>query len=354
MATHGAGRNDTRSLAERQTGRCLVATALLIALLLVLARPASAAIELRTPTGLHVTIHTATDIIDHWLVERDGRTWLQHPTVGEVELETRELPWSDLVPVSAEVVADALNAMHGFRTDLQIQVFLLPGFPASVLSSYARRDAIFMAPGLARQADETVAYVLTHEMGHVAHWAALDGCPDRWETYRELRRLAPQPDPALVPHAERHREILAEDFRHLFGGPLATVSGTIENGRLPLPDQIQGLESLLVGYLANPSCQPISITPSRVFPNPCRHDAQIEMMVDPAADKTLAGEPILEIYDVRGRLVQRQIGGQLINGRLIVTWDRLGKDGRRVGGGQYLYRVWVANTHSTGKLLVVP
>jgi hypothetical protein len=316
---------------------------------------AGAGMSLETGTGLQVTIHTAADIVESWVVERDGRTWLQHPAAGALELDRDRYRWNDLVPADPTTVADALAATRGFRTDLKVEVFLLPGFPAEILASFARRNVIFLAPGLGPQAAETIAYVATHELGHVLHWAALDGRPDRWRDYRLLRNLAlDEPVGEHVPHAERHREILAEDFRYLFGGELATRSGTIENDRLPLPDRVAGLSELLTGFLADLDWQALATnTPSQVYPNPCRDLARVELLVGDRAHKTLAADPILEIFDLRGRLVRRVEGGTAVNGRVTAVWDGRLSDGRRAAGGTYLYRIQGAGHSGSGRFLLI-
>lgn len=344
---HGGGR-------RRSPGS---GAAVLLGLVLLAAHPetAAAATELRTETGLRITIHTAEDIRADWLDRQGDRVWLRHPTAGTLELDTTRHPWSQLTPVALEDVRAALSAMQGFRTDLQVEVFLLPGLPAETANSFARRQAIFLAPGLRPVPPQTVAYVATHEMGHVLCWAALDGRPRRWEAYRALRGLEVQTaDPATVAHADRHREIIAEDLRHLFGGALATGTGTIENAALALPETIAGLRDLLAGFLADldwPSLP--NAASSQVYPNPSVDLARVELMVGEGADKDLGGEPVLEILDVRGRLVRRLVGGQLANGRVTVTWDGRLPDGRRAAAGSYLYRIRGAGAAGSGRLLLL-
>ncbi|MEZ4387594.1 MAG: FlgD immunoglobulin-like domain containing protein [Candidatus Krumholzibacteriia bacterium] len=324
----------------------------LSALLLVIA-VSGRAFEVTSATGLRAEIHTPADIADG-LLRRDGdRLWLQHPQTGDVELMTAAPGGRDLVTPSADVVAAALASVQGFRSDLRVHVFILPAFPAGVESSFARRDAIYLAPAFGPQADEVVAYTVTHELGHVLCWAAIDGHPDRWDTYRALRGLDVQDDPESLPHAERNREIVAEDFRALFGGPLATASGTLENGRLAHPDAVPGLRDQLGDWLATAAASGPDRAVSSVYPNPCRQEARIELRLGDAADKTAQAAPRLEIFDVRGRLVRRVQGGTVSNGRATVTWDARGGDGRRVPGGLYLYRVSAAGTVSTGRLLLL-
>ena len=338
-------------VANRPTEGRFMVLAVIVTLSLTVS--GATALTIETETGLRVTIHPAEEIAERWLVEAAGRTWLQHPIAGDVELDTSVHPWSDLAPVDADVVAEAVAAMHGFWIDLEVEIFLLPGFPADVNSSFARRESVFLAPGFAVQAPQTVAYVTTHELGHVLCWAALDGRPDRWRGYRDLRGLSAQFAPADLPHAERNREIIAEDIRFLFGGPLATVSGTIENQQLTLPVAVAGLSELLVGFLAAPGGRQIGRYPSRVYPNPCRSQALVELDLGDAAEKSATMPTILEVYDVRGRLIRRLEDGRLAGGRATATWDGNGRDGRRAAAGIYLYRIHRGRQSGSGRLILL-
>lgn len=323
----------------------------------LLAGGATARVTVETATGLSVTIHEADDIVAEFLVQRDGQTWLEHPTAGAVELETATYPWATLAPVPAAEVAAALRSATGFQTDVALDVFLLPGLPAEILGSFARGGAIFMAPGLAPQAAETIAWLVTHELGHVLCTAAVDPHPRRWADYRALRGLDPDAVDADLPHAQRHREIIAEDFRALFGGPLATRSATIENPALPLPDAVDGLRDLLVSYLADPQGQPAALAArrvtSRAFPNPSRGPATVELDL-PAQAKLASAATVLEIYDVRGRLVRRVESGRVAGGQVQVQWDGRDARGRPVPGAIYVYRIRSGGLTSQGRLLVVP
>jgi hypothetical protein len=324
---------------------------LLLVLLGLIGSGAASATTLETPTGLHVTIHSTAEIEADLLTYRDGRVYLDHPTAGEVELDTEHHPWSGLTPVTSEPVAEALRDVQGFVTDLNVDVFLLPGFPAEVLSSFARRDAIFLAPGFGPQSAETVAYVTTHELGHVLCWSAIDGHESRWDAYRERRGLAAGDGGPDAPHAQRHREIIAEDFRFLFGGNLATRSGTIENSQIPLPTTVPGLAELLAGFLAQPGLAMPALQPSRVYPNPCHDLATVEMSLPDGPAKSVDGNAVLEIFDVRGHLVQRLLGGRVSAGRVSVAWDGMSLAGGRAAAGIYLYRLTQGTSVGSGRLL---
>lgn len=335
--------------------RCIDLRAIILplwALLVLLAAP-TVALEVTSATGLRATIYTPEDIERDHLVQEGDRQYLRHPAIGELELVSEAPGGRELVMPSADVVAGALAAMRGFETDLHVQVFILPAFPRLVTSSFARQDAIFLAPAFGEQADEVLSYIVVHELGHVMCWATLDGHPERWADYLELRGLTFQDDPASVPHADRNREIIAEDFRALFGGPLATASGTIENGALPHPEAVPGLRTFLRDHLQDIGSTPVATSASAVYPNPCREQARVEMTLNDALAKGATDTPQLEVYDLRGRLVRRINGGSVANGRVSVVWDGRDGSGRRAPSGLYLYRVASGREQASGRLLLV-
>jgi hypothetical protein len=263
------------------------------------------------------------------------------------------LPRADVTafhPYPADEVGAAISAVHGIAPELAVTVFLLPSPPAETLGSYAERDVILLSPGFGPPSSGTVAYVSTHELGHVLTWAYLDARPDRWQAYRTLRGLT-SPDGAATPHAERPREVLAEDIRYLFGGPLATTSGTIENHALPTPDLVPGLRELLAGWLQGPPAT-APLARSRAFPNPCNPSTTITLEL-PADVAPAAGSCWIELFDVRGRRVRRLPGGPLAQGRVGGTWDGRDESGRPAASGRYLYVIRGAGLQARGAVLLV-
>lgn len=324
---------------------------MILGVVVALALPARAAVVVQTSTGIRAVIHTPADVAE-LLDTTGGRTWLRHPQAGDVELDTTRYPWDHVVPVPAAEVVAALEAMHGFTTDVDVDVFLLPGFPVGVWSSFAQGRAIFMAPAFAATQASTIHYTVTHEMGHVLTSAAFDPLPSRWEAYLDLRGLdASALDPAAA-HAERAREILAEDLRHVFGGPLATLSGTIENARLPLPEAVSGLAALLTEYLADPSPAVVVTLSARAFPNPCNPQTTVELSL-PAGVQVNADQAVLEILDVRGRLVQRVRGAEVSGGIARVTWTACDASGRPAPSGVYVYVFRLGEVVACGRVSIV-
>jgi hypothetical protein len=151
---------------------------------------------------------------------------------------------------------------------------------------------ILLSPGVVPLAVERQHAELTHELGHVVH---LELMPDHvstlWSRYRELRDIADVTVySATARHADRPHEIFAEDFRALFGGPLANYSGSIENPALEPPAIVAGLEAFMMGLAAGPSGLSL-----RAFPNPTRGALRFHRSGGEAAP--------LDLFDVRGRRI---------------------------------------------------
>lgn len=302
----------------------------------------------RFANGITATIHSPEEISDYWTTTDKGRTYLTHPAAGSVELIANT---AVTYPFDANEVAAALEAMQGFSTDVDVDVFILPAFPASVGSSFARRGSIYLAPGIAPVDPSTLAYITTHEMGHVLTWAFMDQYPDRWDAYLDLRGLDESSLDPLTVHAARAREILAEDIRALFGGYLATTTGSIENHDLVVPRLVDGLKELLAEYfLGRPDLQMMAA--SQAFPNPCNPRTSIEMALPAgvAADETAA---TLRLYDIRGSLVKTVRGGRIANSRLVIQWDGSGPAGGAAASGRYLYVLEIGQVVSKGAVTLV-
>lgn len=299
--------------------------------------------------GLTATIHAAGDIESRWLVQENGRVWFRHPTAGEVELLTGpgdpRLPRAGVTafqPLAVAPVTAALESVNGIAPQLTLDVFLLPAPPAAALGSFARRAAIFLSPAFGPVSDQTVAALVMHELGHVLTWAYLDGHPQRWDEYCELRGLSREAGGPDAPHAQRVREILAEDVRVLFGGALARGDGTVENHDLTPPQRVEGLAQLLASAFAGAPGGWGETARTVAFPSPAPADVIVELL-PAAAEPTQAVTSVapasadLAVYDVRGRLVHRLAGGALENGRLLWHWDGCDAGGRRLAAGRYLY-----------------
>jgi hypothetical protein len=74
-----------------------------------------------------------------------------------------------------------------------------------------------------------------------------------------------------------------------------------------------------------------STVTGHVRPNPFSHETVFEF------DHTSAGQFVVEIFDVRGRLIRRLAAGGPARGLPQVTWDGRDREGRRVAAGTYFY-----------------
>jgi len=351
MAKQGRfDRGAPRSAGARACPRSL----LLITFLLTfgLGDRALAAVEIVTPLGIRVVVHDAGEVTRNWVVRDEATVWFRHPIAGDLELLTGptdprliRVGAEPFVPLDPVAVAGAICAFETIEPLVSVEIFLLPSPPVETLGSFARRDAIFLSPGFGSVPNATLAALVAHEFGHVLTWGYLDPRPARWEAWRRLRGLAPDAGGATAPHAQRAREVLAEDIRYLFGGPLARQGQGIENGDLPLPDAVTGLREELASWLTGAPLAQVAM-PARAFPNPSREGVAIEVAWPvAAAEAAVAGgadtgaAARLEVYDLRGRRVGGAGGARVANGRLALAWDGLGITGRPVAAGRYVYAV---------------
>ena len=335
-------------MVDKGFGSRMIAT-LVVGLVVSLGTGSVAAAEVhRLANGITATIHDAAEIESRLTEMLGGHKVLSHPAAGGVELASDDADW---VPYDSDAVVAALAAMNGFATEVDVDVFLLPVPPADVDGSFARRGSIYLAPTLRAIHPETAAYVTTHEMGHVLTWAFLDGHQSRWDAYAALRGLTDANFAPDVRHADNAREILAEDFRYLFGGPLATSNGSIENHDLCLPDRVEGLSDLLAGFVAG-RLQGPRLARSTAFPNPCNPQTTIEMVLptDFAADGSTA---VLRIFDLRGVLVRTLASDYVANGRVAMQWNGLGEDGSAVASGRYLYVIRLGALTARGSVTLL-
>jgi hypothetical protein len=104
---------------------------------------------------------------------------------------------------------------------------------------------------------------------------------------------------AAAPHAFRPHEIFAEDFRVLFGGPLARQDGAIENGEIARPERILGLRDRYLALVG--SGLAAARDGWRLWPNPA-HRGQALMLRAPAGWAGQAG-PRGTVLDASGRRV---------------------------------------------------
>ena len=311
--------------------------------------PNAGAAEVREfANGITATIYSPAELLGEAKSAGSGSVVDIYTPNGTVTLTGDS---GTLAPFDISYVERALASMSGLNTSVDVNVYILPAMPLITGSSFARQDAIYLAPGTGTVDETTVAYITTHEMGHVLTWAFVDNHPTRWESYMQLRGLDPVINGALATHAERAREILAEDIRCLFGGPEASASYSIENHELILPNRVAGLKELLVGFFAARDLGP-SYTCSTAFPNPCNPLTTIAMAV-PAGSLIDGQEILLRVFDIRGALVKTIAGGQLANDRVTIQWNGTTDSGNAVASGRYLYVMQAGGLVAKGAVTLV-
>ena len=267
---------------------------------------------------------------------------------GPVALATNA---AQMVPFDYSYVVRALSNMHSLETTVDVTVYILPATPLAVGSSFANKDIIFLAPGTGVVDESTVAYITTHEMGHVLTWAFMDSHPSRWTAYMDLRGLNLVDNGPAVIHADRAREILAEDIRFLFGGREAIISASIENHYLELPTRVAGLQALLVSFFQDSNPGPV-VLQSAAFPNPCNPLTTIGMSLP--ADTQVSGDQIvLRVFDIRGALVQTVTGGNVANSRITIQWHGMTDRGAAAASGRYLYMLQAGQMTGRGAITLV-
>ncbi len=90
-----------------------------------------------------------------------------------------------------------------------------------------------------------------------------------------------------------------------------------------------------------------------VSPNPALCLTRVVFHIDPGSPP--GGEPVVRIYDIRGRLVYESTDGRARSGSLnVVEWDLKDRRGSRVPAGCYLVAVEGVGEPARGKVVVIP
>ncbi|MEO5616392.1 MAG: hypothetical protein ABIS67_01355 [Candidatus Eisenbacteria bacterium] len=264
----------------------------------------------------------------------DGSLWLKLPGGTSFELVTSTADASivnpgdgTFHPFDAAEVRAAIDQvrfpLHGLNAD----ILLLPFPRRGALDSGAGPGLILLAPGVAPISAEQQHAEFTHELGHVAQYQWMPDGDSRWSDYRRKRGIE---DAAMfsasAQHANRPHEIFAEDFRALFGGSLATYSGSIENPMLAHPANVPGLDAFL-----------------RSLPQGALPDTRLIAGANPARGPVtfaIAGFPgsSLELFDVSGRRIAA-LDPVAAGAQTVWRWDGRDSGGRVIPRGVVLARV---------------
>jgi len=254
-------------------------------------------------------------------------------------------------PFSVEMVGLVLASVEHPRLRLDVRVYLLPYPRRNVLVSSTSGNEIFLSPHVLDIEPTVSAYIIAHELGHAFHNRFMPDGSLRWTEFRRLRGID---DEArfydAAPHAFRPREILAEDFRVLFGGAEAFFDGRVENTEITPPVEVAGLESFFLRASSVVQARDSRIAATS-YPNPFNPETEIRISIP--AEMAQGGERVsVNVYSVTGALVRSLHEGRA-SGDLSVRWDGRDESGNRVASSTYYAAVQVGDERQTIKLVLL-
>ena len=336
------------------------------------------------PIAAHAApiVHGPDAVLESFCAWSEGRLYFAPPTGGRWELvhDTSDPlitnPGDGMFhPMPLDQVHEALEGIAYPIGKLDFHVYVLPYPRREQLHSAAGDEALFLVPGVRAYAPAVVHATVTHEVGHLVHRAFLpDADGAGWESYKSLRGISGDARYSeTAAHAYRPREVFAEDFRALFGTPLARESSGLENAELSWPTEMAGLEEF---FLSLPDREP-AVAKLLAWPNPFRSQVRFTMDLpkgDSGADTPSllrrGGEPApssltpatgqwtLTIYDARGRRVRSVPVSVDGTGQAAFAWDGRDAQARRVAHGTYLARLVppgpTEGESTTVKLVLLP
>lgn len=248
------------------------------------------------------------------------------------------------------VLATLEGVLHpGLRLD--IKVYVLPYPRRNLLVSSTSGNEIFLSPHVLDIDPSVVAYIVAHELGHVFHNAYMPSGSDRWDEYRVVRGITDtERFSTAASHPYRPQEILAEDFRVLFGGELAAYDGRVENHEITPPESVPGLQAFLEGLGGAIAMRTPQIVATS-SPNPFNPTTSIKVTLPGGIGS--GGSVDVSVYDVRGRLVRQLYVGASPASELLLRWDATDQGGSPVASGNYYARIRAGDTQTTLKLVLL-
>ncbi|MEZ5065307.1 MAG: hypothetical protein R3B81_11285 [bacterium] len=318
--------------------------ALAVSLLLLLMPAVGHALEVVGPR----------EVLDHWCVERDGGLWLT------VDGRSFELVTDPHAPFLSPLGDGEFHPMDRLEVERalatvsvpndRVRVFILPYPQRQTLRSNCLGTDVYLAPGLRDVPAQHVWTTVVHEIGHVWQHARFPEGSRAWEEYFAIRGLDPTRFHATAAHADRPREIFAEDFRLLVGQGLAVANDNPENADIPRPEDVPGLRDWFEENVApvGPANETALLTP-QVSPNPFRPAAA------PAVEIRFAGVPAagpVAIVDLTGRRV-RSLPATGEGQTAVARWDGRDEAGRVVAPGVYFARAALAGPAGRSARIVI-
>jgi hypothetical protein len=256
-------------------------------------------------------------------------------------------------PFTIDGVLECLGRIEYPRMGVEIEVFILPYPRVALLASSAVGNRVFLSPHVLDVSPEGMAYIVAHEMGHVFQYSHLPvGVGDGWDEYCRIRGILGDPSFSdSAPHAYCLREVFAEDFRVLFGGPDAYFEGRVENPELPSPVTVAGLKDFFLGLTTRTVSAP-AIVSLGSYPNPFNPQTEIRVALSPDF-LAATGDIRVRIYDVRGALVRELFSGRPQGTDIRIRWDGRDQEGRQVASSTYFGVVEAGSARMSIKLLMI-
>lgn len=187
---------------------------------------------------------------------------------------------------------------------------------------------------------------LFHEYGHAwsGYFSVMVQQDPSLSGYLEVRGLAG--DPRIdSSYGWSRKELIAEDYRQLFGPP-AAQAGAQANGELPPASTVPGLAEYLAGAFRQaappppppppppPEPVPLAVTGLAMSPQPVAKSGVVGYSLSTAASVTVV------VTTPSGALVRTLVAGASQgSGSQSLAWDRRDGKGRRVASGTYRARV---------------
>lgn len=256
-------------------------------------------------------------------------------------------------PFPTDQVVRELRAIEYPVIQVDVEVFILPFPRTHFLVSSTSGSRVYLSPHVYEPSAESVAYIVVHEMGHVFQNRYMPTSDlGSWSEYKMLRDIE---DTAIfnaaATHANRPAEIFAEDFRALYGGPLARFDGRIENPMLPPPSMVPGLYGFFAG-LSVGAPPVVAIASVNSYPNPFNPQTELHVTLNEGffhTSETLT----IRIYDVRGALVRELYASRPAGPDVRVQWDGRDNGGRRVASSTYFGVVQAGGAVVSQKLSMI-
>ena len=347
----------------RDTRSRTLAAPLVFAVWAALVAPAATAsadaLNIGCANGIRATVYTADFLLGRTIVDGTrGKIDIGDGTVLHVVTDVEDpliINKGDgrFHPFPAERVIDELHDIAHPQLGVDVDIYILPFPRSNLLVSSTSGHRVFLSPHVYEPSDESVAYIVAHEMGHVFQNRYMpQQHVDRWDEYRALRGIENEAVYyATASHAYRPVEIFAEDFRVLYGSETAQYDGRIENTELALPSMVPGLYAFFATLpLVSPDAP--AIVSVNTYPNPFNPTTEFEVLLSRAFLNS--GEPVsVRIYDVGGALVRELFASPPASPEVRVRWDGRNDDGTQVASSTYFGVVRAGKNIVTRKLAMI-